>query len=227
MGSSDKNTSGNSSPTVKKRPTFILPPSDSTDDLLSRLNAFLPQLSAANALLTCEETVKSLNIENVGENEDKYIEMNLGLGVLEEIHPSDSESEGRSENGVADVAGRSGGGTRKEGAGVLETLLGNHRSGGGKKSAGIMEIGNDEIVGCGSGVGMGIASTVVSRKRQADDDEDSEEDNDDSDDDDSDSDDDSDGGNGETDEDEDEDRQDSETREGESEKKVVKRDIKT
>ncbi|GAO45794.1 hypothetical protein G7K_0045-t1 [Saitoella complicata NRRL Y-17804] len=71
-------------------------------DLLSRLNSFLPQLKAANEDLEKVEDKETLNIENIGEDEEKYIEMNLGLGVLEEKRPgeefeSDSEESGSEE----------------------------------------------------------------------------------------------------------------------------------
>ncbi|BFZ59538.1 hypothetical protein YB2330_000549 [Saitoella coloradoensis] len=73
-------------------------------DLLSRLDFFLPQLKAANEDLEKVEDKETLNIENIGEDEEKYIEMNLGLGVLEEKRPgeeleSDSEESGSEEEG--------------------------------------------------------------------------------------------------------------------------------
>ncbi|KAI5840150.1 hypothetical protein DFP73DRAFT_559003 [Morchella snyderi] len=85
-----------------------MPPSS---DLLSRLNAFLPAISAANRDLEGEiaaGTIAQRDIENVSEKEEAYIEMNLGLGVLKQIDPdnpdeSESESESDSEDSDAET----------------------------------------------------------------------------------------------------------------------------
>ncbi|KAI5854597.1 hypothetical protein BZA05DRAFT_370597 [Tricharina praecox] len=81
-------------PPTGKKPAFTAPPSQS--DLLSRLTTFLPQLSAANA--TLDEEIRahgadSRNIEHVADDEERYIEMNLGLGVLEEVRDESSSDE--------------------------------------------------------------------------------------------------------------------------------------
>ncbi|MCJ1329818.1 hypothetical protein MMC10_006499 [Thelotrema lepadinum] len=65
-------------------------------NLASRLNAFLPALAASNAELEVERakgTLDERDIEKV--DEEGYIEMDLGLGVLEEKrgHGEDSEEE--------------------------------------------------------------------------------------------------------------------------------------
>ncbi|KAI9837251.1 MAG: hypothetical protein M1819_000325 [Sarea resinae] len=64
--------------------------------LLSRLSSFLPELAAANASLEEDRLAGRLgerNIENVDEEDGgQYIEMNLGLGVLEEKDPNASSS---------------------------------------------------------------------------------------------------------------------------------------
>ncbi|KAI0777410.1 hypothetical protein BD413DRAFT_178208 [Trametes elegans] len=54
-------------------------------ELLSRVQAFLPELAASNADLVrrARENPDSVDIENVGEDEENYIEMNLGLGVFD------------------------------------------------------------------------------------------------------------------------------------------------
>ncbi|ORX94084.1 hypothetical protein K493DRAFT_352795 [Basidiobolus meristosporus CBS 931.73] len=82
---------------VDKKTFKISPPSN----LLERLQSFLPQIAEANQKLQTqlEEDPSSVDIENV-EEEEGYIEMNLGLGVFEEkseenedsiiINPSDS-----------------------------------------------------------------------------------------------------------------------------------------
>ena len=67
-------------PIIPTSATGVLP-------LLSRLGAFLPQLRAANAELDSSIAAGQISdkcIENVGSDEEQYIEMNLGLGVLEE-----------------------------------------------------------------------------------------------------------------------------------------------
>ncbi|KAI7865245.1 hypothetical protein BDF14DRAFT_1035266 [Spinellus fusiger] len=74
----------------QERKTFKVPP---PTDILSRLQAFLPQLQQANEELTTKDTA-ALDIEQVEEDEP-YIEMNLGLGVYEEKQQStaaDSDS---------------------------------------------------------------------------------------------------------------------------------------
>lgn len=56
----------------------------------SKLDSFLPNLKAANDSLP--KDISTLDIENVGDGDEQYIEMDLGLGVLEEKRDeSDSE----------------------------------------------------------------------------------------------------------------------------------------
>ncbi|KAL1939238.1 hypothetical protein VTO73DRAFT_10041 [Trametes versicolor] len=54
-------------------------------ELLSRIQAFLPELAASNAdlLRRAQENPESVDIENVGEDQEQYIEMDLGLGVFD------------------------------------------------------------------------------------------------------------------------------------------------
>jgi len=62
--------------------------------LKSRLKAFIPELKAANQELEKEKvdgSIERRNIEHVDEDEGPYIEMDLGLGVLEE-KPADTDS---------------------------------------------------------------------------------------------------------------------------------------
>ncbi|KAL4768582.1 hypothetical protein BDW60DRAFT_197147 [Aspergillus nidulans var. acristatus] len=80
--------------------------------LLNRLSAFLPQMKSANEDLEREIAAgraKDIRLDDVDEGSDgqrdgQYIEMNLGLGVLEEKRPGDqderdvSESHGQSED---------------------------------------------------------------------------------------------------------------------------------
>ncbi|KAI8973129.1 hypothetical protein BD414DRAFT_425179 [Trametes punicea] len=60
-------------------------PAGPSVDLLQRVQAFLPELAASNAelLRRARENPESVDIENVGEDQEQYIEMNLGLGVFE------------------------------------------------------------------------------------------------------------------------------------------------
>ncbi|KAI9274316.1 hypothetical protein BDA99DRAFT_234746 [Phascolomyces articulosus] len=75
---------------------------DPNNDILSRVQSFLPQMQTANEQLKQQDPSK-LDIENVQEDEDQYIEMNLGLGVFEqkkkknENRSSESDDEGEEE----------------------------------------------------------------------------------------------------------------------------------
>jgi hypothetical protein len=63
---------------MSKKPDFTLPPLSGDNDLLTRLNTFLPQLSAANESLAAEiaaGNADAKNIEHVDEEEERYIEM--------------------------------------------------------------------------------------------------------------------------------------------------------
>lgn len=76
-----------------ERPHAVEPPSE----LLSRVQAFLPELAASNAELEtrAREDPGSVDIENVNPEAGQYIEMNLGLGVFEQRRcrrPSSSSS---------------------------------------------------------------------------------------------------------------------------------------
>ncbi|CAD0106041.1 unnamed protein product [Aureobasidium uvarum] len=97
----------------KQKPTFARPASS---DLQSRLRAFLPQMAAANAeleKLAQEGRLEGKRLEDVGEG-DEYVEMELGLGVMEEKkegedssddssnESSDDSSEASSEDGDDD-----------------------------------------------------------------------------------------------------------------------------
>jgi len=53
-----------------------------TSDISSRLSTFLPQLKEANAALSPNQISK---LDEVSDDEEHYIEMNLGLGVLKEV----------------------------------------------------------------------------------------------------------------------------------------------
>ncbi|KAL4816333.1 hypothetical protein BDW67DRAFT_52515 [Aspergillus spinulosporus] len=73
--------------------------------LLSRLSAFLPQIKSANEDLEREIAAgrgKDIRLdddeESDGQRDGQYIEMNLGLGVLEEKRPGDQEERDVSES---------------------------------------------------------------------------------------------------------------------------------
>ncbi|KAL7276117.1 hypothetical protein RUND412_000907 [Rhizina undulata] len=73
-----------------KKPKFEVPLGQ--NPLLARLHSFLPELRASNQQLELEQangTIADRVIENVGEDDEQYIEMNLGLGVLEHKDPAD------------------------------------------------------------------------------------------------------------------------------------------
>ncbi|KAK7437390.1 hypothetical protein VKT23_018635 [Stygiomarasmius scandens] len=84
-----------------ERKTFAVPPSE----LLSRVQAFLPQMEASNALLSqkAQADPLSVDIEHVEDGVEQYIEMNLGLGVFEtKRSPSDRDAEMPSSNSSSD-----------------------------------------------------------------------------------------------------------------------------
>ncbi|CDM34147.1 hypothetical protein DTO013E5_727 [Penicillium roqueforti] len=69
--------------------------------LLSRLNAFLPKMKDANENLQKQieaGEAGDLVLDNADENAEQYIEMDLGLGVLEEKRDGDSSSDEESDD---------------------------------------------------------------------------------------------------------------------------------
>ncbi|KAL7417515.1 hypothetical protein BDY24DRAFT_411492 [Mrakia frigida] len=67
-------------PGLLTRPTTFPVPENS--ELLSRLQSFLPLMASANEALATAD-LEELDIENVGEGEEQYVEMDLGLGVFD------------------------------------------------------------------------------------------------------------------------------------------------
>ncbi|PPQ78594.1 hypothetical protein CVT24_002740 [Panaeolus cyanescens] len=61
-------------------------PVEPPTDLLSRVQAFLPQLEASNNDLAqkAKADPSSIDIEHISDDMEQYIEMNLGLGVFED-----------------------------------------------------------------------------------------------------------------------------------------------
>lgn len=79
-------------------------------DLHQRLSTFLPNLAAANHELEVERVAGTLgerSIETVGAEDRNYIEMDLGLGVLEEkgLDAEDTGSSGEDESLGGDDTG--------------------------------------------------------------------------------------------------------------------------
>ncbi|KAF2466029.1 uncharacterized protein BDR25DRAFT_191227, partial [Lindgomyces ingoldianus] len=70
-----------------KKPSIKLSKDDNASDLQAHLKHFLPKLAAANVELEAAEKAGTLMMKKIevddGEEEGQYIEMNLGLGVLE------------------------------------------------------------------------------------------------------------------------------------------------
>ncbi|KZT71154.1 hypothetical protein DAEQUDRAFT_724525 [Daedalea quercina L-15889] len=75
-------------PNLDGQPRLPLEPNS---ELLSRVQAFLPQLAESNAELAdrVQNDPSSVDIENVT-GDEAYIEMNLGLGVFEQRRGSDA-----------------------------------------------------------------------------------------------------------------------------------------
>ncbi|KAF9037720.1 hypothetical protein BJ165DRAFT_571316 [Panaeolus papilionaceus] len=61
-------------------------PVEPPTNLLSRIQAFLPQMEASNNALAqqAKSDPSSVDIEHISDDMDQYIEMNLGLGVFED-----------------------------------------------------------------------------------------------------------------------------------------------
>ncbi|KAF1973779.1 hypothetical protein BU23DRAFT_123945 [Bimuria novae-zelandiae CBS 107.79] len=72
-----------------ERPSYKLPEDEELEDIRPFLKDFLPQLKAANEELEAQREAGTLRTSEIigdedGDSEEQYIEMNLGLGVLEE-----------------------------------------------------------------------------------------------------------------------------------------------
>lgn len=75
---------------TQKKPDFSAPSLEGAGDLQARLREFLPQMADANSKLETDGAA-GFSMEDVGDD-DPHIEMNLGLGVLEEQDQDGSES---------------------------------------------------------------------------------------------------------------------------------------
>lgn len=90
-----------------QKPIMRINKDDMGPDIRDFLKDFLPQLKAANEELVAHRkagTLKSREIDMVdAPEEEEYIEMDLGLGVLEEKNPSaDDSSDSDSDESMAD-----------------------------------------------------------------------------------------------------------------------------
>lgn len=104
-------------------------------DILSRLSAFLPQMKSANDELQREidaGRAQDLMLDDVDDQTDgQYIEMNLGLGVLEEKRPDDAVVPGEKNDGSEASPACSHAGSHPNAqtdSNVLGTLMGNNDS---------------------------------------------------------------------------------------------------
>ncbi|KAJ5491123.1 hypothetical protein N7539_002690 [Penicillium diatomitis] len=87
-------TSAPSIPSLAGRPKPNIHRVNGGSDLLSRLSAFLPKLKDANEDLEKEIAAgrgQEMVLDSVDEDGKDYIEMNLGLGVLEEKRDGDPD----------------------------------------------------------------------------------------------------------------------------------------
>ncbi|KAJ5513908.1 hypothetical protein N7463_003460 [Penicillium fimorum] len=101
--STHAHTSNTSSslPHIAGRPKPRIHRMKGDSDILSRLNAFLPKMKDANEDLQRKieaGEAGDLIVDNADENGEQYIEMDLGLGVLEEKRDGDSSSEEESDD---------------------------------------------------------------------------------------------------------------------------------
>lgn len=114
--------------------------------LQSRLAAFLPQLAAANKELEDLKSrgqIDSARLDNVGNDEERYIEMDLGLGVLEERRDGDSDASSESESSDEEEAGDETKAAERKETHRLAKLMGQAPS---QDKPGIQEMDHDEQI---------------------------------------------------------------------------------
>ncbi|KAJ5658412.1 uncharacterized protein N7484_002061 [Penicillium longicatenatum] len=122
-----KATSANKSsiPNVSGRPKPQIHKMQGNSELLARLSAFLPQMKSANEELEKDIAAgKDVVMDDEDENKD-YIEMNLGLGVLEEKRDNGGDASGDEADDEA-MSGMESGKKAKAGFDddILEQLMG-------------------------------------------------------------------------------------------------------
>jgi Domain of unknown function (DUF4598) len=77
---------------LPEKPPISVP--NSASDLHSRLSSFLPELQKANTDLQNSAEAMARRLDEVADDEEHYIEMNLGLGVLKEKKSGAVRAEG-------------------------------------------------------------------------------------------------------------------------------------
>ncbi|CAG7992779.1 unnamed protein product [Penicillium salamii] len=105
-GNSTTQTNSDSLPHIGGRPKPRIRRFKGGSGLMSRLNAFLPQMKTANEDLQRQidaGNAGDLVLDNAEANGERYIEMDLGLGVLEEKRDGESSSEESDAEGGKDV----------------------------------------------------------------------------------------------------------------------------
>ncbi|KAG9317719.1 hypothetical protein JVU11DRAFT_1935 [Chiua virens] len=79
-------TSSKSAPLLHIGCEEAIGPIEPPTELLTRIQSFLAAIATSNEVLS-QENPEDIDIENVPENVEQYIEMNLGLGVFETKRP--------------------------------------------------------------------------------------------------------------------------------------------
>lgn len=122
-----------------QKPTYKLDEDELGPDIRTFLKDFLPKLKAANEELEADRkqgTLKKREIDVVdGEENEQYIEMNLGLGVLK-MKDADNDSESSSDTEMSD--GDDDDTKEKD---VLSKLMGQEKT---KEAAGIQEVSDKQ-----------------------------------------------------------------------------------
>jgi hypothetical protein len=124
------------------KPNFSARVASGAPSLEDRLKSFLPQLAEANSKLEQSGALEEFSMEVVREDEP-HIEMDLGLGVLEETggEGGGGESEGEDDDGDEDGTGDAETGLsperRKREKDVMGKLMGKREN----QTAGIEEVG--------------------------------------------------------------------------------------
>jgi len=112
-----------SKPTMKRE--------DTAASLIQRLQHFIPEMKAANQELEKERaagTLERRNIEKVEDEEGQHIEMNLGLGVLEEKDPDQESDDDNQSDGTFSDSENNGTVGRDQEEDVLSKLMGHKKS---------------------------------------------------------------------------------------------------
>ena len=117
------------------KPNFSARVASGAPSLEDRLKSFLPQLAAANSKLEQSGAKEEFSMEVVREDEP-HIEMDLGLGVLEERNgEGDEESEDENDDGEGEEVGEKE--RKRKEKDVMGKLMGKKEN----QTAGIEEVG--------------------------------------------------------------------------------------